>query len=399
MDKIEYGNLTTPCFILDKEMLVRSIREFRRALDRHFPRNTIGYSVKTNSLPGALVIAREAGCDAEVVSHDEYRLARLCGFTPDRIIYNGPMKSKETFLEAVTGGACVNLETQREIEWLRELPEDGQYEVGIRLNVDITKVSPEDGKPGEEFSRFGFCFENGELEAAIRRIQALPNARVAGLHLHRTSKTRSTRFYANLIKYASGVIDSIGLKLKWLDIGGSYFGIFPNAPTFEDYAKAIYEAMLRGLDLTKLNVIVEPGNALLAAAFSYLSTVIDVKRLENVTVVTTDGTRNDVDPLFAKKDYLKEIIYCHGTTETTARQWICGATCLEFDRLFELTGQPALSVGDKILYNNVGAYTMCLTPMFINYFPRVYLLENGRYTLTRDKWGAEECLIKSNLAQ
>lgn len=301
MDKNKYENLVTPCFILDKGMLVRSIREFRAALDGYFPRNTIGYSVKTNSLPTALVIAREAGCDAEVVSHDEYQLARLCGFTPDRIIYNGPMKSKETFLEAITGDACVNIEAQREIEWLKELPEDGQYDVGIRLNVDITEVSPDDGKPGEEFSRFGFCFENGELEAAIRRIQTLPNVHVAGLHLHRTSKTRSTRFYANLIKYASGVIDSLGLKLQWLDIGGSYFGIFPNAPTFEDYAKSIYEAMPKGLDLTKLNVIVEPGNALLAAAFSYLSTVIDVKRLENVTVVTTDGTRNDVDPLFAKK--------------------------------------------------------------------------------------------------
>ena len=32
------------------------------------------------------------------------------------------MKSKSTFLEAIAGGAIVNIETKREIEWLKELP-------------------------------------------------------------------------------------------------------------------------------------------------------------------------------------------------------------------------------------------------------------------------------------
>ena len=47
------------------------------------------------------------------------------------IVFNGPMKSKSQFLEAVMGGAIVNIETHREIAWLKELPIDGHYKVGI----------------------------------------------------------------------------------------------------------------------------------------------------------------------------------------------------------------------------------------------------------------------------
>ena len=85
-------------------------------------------------------LASEMGAYAEVVSYDEYQLARLCGFEIDHIVYNGPMKSKETFIEAVANGAIVNIETKRELEWLKELPSDGHFNVGIRLNINILLI-------------------------------------------------------------------------------------------------------------------------------------------------------------------------------------------------------------------------------------------------------------------
>lgn len=114
-----YYNLLTPCFILDEAEFKRGVDEFGGAMRSQFGRVEIGYSVKTNSLPYTMRMAGKFGCMAEVVSHDEYQLACICGFNPDRIIYNGPMKSKETFLESIKGGAVVNLETKRELEWLK----------------------------------------------------------------------------------------------------------------------------------------------------------------------------------------------------------------------------------------------------------------------------------------
>lgn len=100
-------DLQTPCFILDPEELERSVKGFQRALDKNFSNSVVGYSVKTNSLPKCMKLAKEMGAYAEVVSHDEYELALLCGFEKQHIVYNGPMKSKETFLDAVVNGATI----------------------------------------------------------------------------------------------------------------------------------------------------------------------------------------------------------------------------------------------------------------------------------------------------
>lgn len=116
-----YENLKTPCFVLNEQDLVDNIIGFREALSSKFDQNIIGYSVKTNSLPYALKLANEYGCYAEVVSYHEYELALKMGFDQKHIVYNGPMKSKESFLKAVQDGALVNIECWREIEWLKEL--------------------------------------------------------------------------------------------------------------------------------------------------------------------------------------------------------------------------------------------------------------------------------------
>ena len=108
-----YKSLQTPCFVLDVAELKRSIDGYQKALDSNFQKAIVGYSVKTNSTPYCMCKAGDFGAYAEVVSHDEYELAVLCGFPTNRIIYNGPMKSKETFVEAVEGGAIVNIETKR----------------------------------------------------------------------------------------------------------------------------------------------------------------------------------------------------------------------------------------------------------------------------------------------
>ena len=386
----------TPCFILDKDEFERGINLFKSALNHKFSSNIIGYSVKTNSLPYCLCLAREFGCYTEVVSHDEYELALLCGYTKDHIIYNGPMKSKETFIDAIINGAIVNIETKREIEWLKELPQNNTFNIGIRINVNISAISPEDAKTNDDISRFGFSYESGELIEAIDQINKLNNINLSGLHVHRTSKTRSISFYKNLLEYTCDIIKKENLKLNYIDIGGGYFGIFPNAPTYEDYSNAFYEVIAKH-NLTDLSIIVEPGNAITASAFSYITTVIDTKTVDNTIIVTTDGSRNDIDPLFSKSNYIKELIFKNNTQQIASKQLITGATCLEFDKLFYLENASALSVGDQIRYNNVGAYTMCLTPLFINYFPRVYIKESDNYNIIRDKWNATDYINKSKL--
>ena len=390
------NNLPTPCYILNIEELERSIRGFQTALDKNFSNAIVGYSVKTNSTPYCMKLAGEFGAFAEVVSHDEYELARLCGFNQNKIIYNGPMKSKETFIDAVMNGAIVNIEAKREIDWLSELPQNKQYNIGLRLNINISHISPEDADGDDDDSRFGLSDDSSEFRQAIETINNISNVRLAGLHIHRTAHSRSIRFYQNSIDYACKVIKKYNLKLDYLDVGGGYFGIFPNKPTYQQYSDAFYE-VLKKHELTNLCIIVEPGNALVASSFDFLTEVIDVKNIENDKwFVTTDGSRNDVDPFFKKTSYLDEEIYLKDSN-IVSKQIVSGCTCLEYDRLFTLKNKPLLNVGDRIKYRNVGAYTMCLTPMFIRYIPHIYAKDNGNYFLIREKWTAQDYIHKSKI--
>lgn len=365
-------NFQTPCFIFDEVEFERGVIGFKEALTRRFEQVSIGYSVKTNSLPFLLIQAHKYGCKAEVVSHDEYCLARVCGFKSDEIIYNGPMKSHQTFIEAVTGGAIVNIETKRELEWLSELSEEQVYDIGLRLNINISRISPEDADGDDDNSRFGFSDESIEFLEAIKLIRSKPNIRLSGLHIHRTAHSRSPRFYERSVEYAAKIIDKYNLHINYLDVGGGYFGIFPDKPTFIDYAEAIY-APLKCYGLENIHVIVEPGNALSASSFAFLSEVIDVKKVDDKTrFVTTDGSRNDIDPFFRKNNYIKEILRKEQNRPIEPLQIVTGCTCLEYDRMFTLINEPMLEVGDRILYHNVGAYTMTLSPQFIRLWPRVY---------------------------
>lgn len=396
MADINYQDFDTPYFVLDVDELKRSITGFSDALKSNFKKSVVGYSVKTNSTPFCLQKANEFGAYAEVVSHDEYELALLCGFSKDRIIYNGPMKSKETFVDAVSHGAIVNIETKRELQWLESLDAGKVYNVGIRLNINISQVSPDDADGDNDDSRFGFSETSGELAEAIERIDRLPNVKLAGLHIHRTAHSRSIRFYENSVRYACEVISRHNLNLDYLDIGGGYFGIFPNVPTYRQYSDA-FSDVLKQFGLENLCVIVEPGNALVASCFTFVTGVIDVKRVgDERWFITTDGSRNDIDPFFRKSGYLDEEIYMHDSP-SVGQQIVSGCTCLEHDRLFSLANKPLLGVGDRIVYHNVGAYTMCLSPLFIRYFPKIYAIEGGRCRLIREKWTAKEFVQKSKI--
>ena len=67
---------------------------------------------------------------------------------------------------------------------------------------------------------------------------------------------------------------------------------------------------------------------------------------------------------------------------------------MENDRILTLTQQEELVEGSFIIFNKVGAYTMCLSPLFIDYFPIVYLKDGNDFKVVREKWTESEYIQK-----
>ena len=386
----------TPYYVIDQKSLDDNFEKLERALKKHWSNFIIGYSYKTNALPWIIRHFDRLGCYAEVVSEEEYRLAKLVGVKKGNLIYNGPIKTKETFLEAIRDGCIVNIDSEREIDWLDELPRKNRV-IGIRVNFDIERMCPGQSQCPEEGGRFGFCYENGEFSKAVTMLQE-KGARVSGLHLHTSSKSRGLDIYRAIAMVACDIQKEFRLDLDYVDVGGGFFGGLPTKPQFDEYMALMADILSTQFDKGRTSLIIEPGMAVIGAPVRYVTTVIDVKDTQYNRFVVTDGSRTSIDPLMSKSSYFHS--YERSTDSSIVpKQIICGYTCMEHDRLFEAIDEPALLPGDRIIYDKVGAYTMCLTPLFIKYFPDVYVERDGVFIKVREAWRPEDYLMKSILEE
>ncbi len=390
-------HLQTPCYIINYDVLNNNVTKLKQALQANFKSSIFSYSVKTNSLPWLLQYLKDENCFAEVVSEDEYMLAVELGFVNGNIVYNGPLKSKKTFFDALSKSSIVNIDTKRELLWVDEFISHKKIsaKIGLRLNVDMESLLPGAADYPDDGSRFGFSIENDEFENAFLYLKS-KGIDLLGLHLHRTTKLRSIDGYKKLCKFAIDVAKKYELDLEYIDIGGGFYGDKPNSPTYGDYFSAIKNELERHFDMSRLTVIVEPGNAVVASCFDFLVSVIDTKKIKEHRIVTVDGSRNDIDPFFHKNSYFYEI-YANSadcaTSNVVSRQIIAGCSCLEYDRVFELLNSSELKIDNKILFKFVGAYTMTLSPLFIRLFPKVYVYKNNKYILVRPKWSYKSLML------
>ena len=121
----------------------------------------------------------------------------MCGCATKNIVYNVPMKSLETFIEALTGWAIVNIKTKRKLDWMPLLPQGREYAVVMRININISEISPDDAEGEDDNSRLGLSEERGELSMAVKRIQAIPGISLSGLHITLHSSFPSPPFLTN----------------------------------------------------------------------------------------------------------------------------------------------------------------------------------------------------------
>lgn len=379
------SEIKTPYFMINKGQLDNGLLKLKEALKSTWSNYIIGYSYKTNSLPWIINYFDQNGCWSEVVSDDEYYLAKSINATG--IIYNGIAKSKDTFIDAIESHSIINIDSEYEIDWLDDVSEKN-IEVGIRVNFDLESKCPGQTQCGEDGERFGFCYENGELKKAIDRIEK-KGAKICGLHLHKSSKTRSIEIYRAIAETAVEIVNIYDLDLKYVDVGGGFFGGLDTKPQFIEYFEMISNILKRQFDPEKTTLIVEPGMALIGGFVDYVTSVLDVKNTTRNTFVVTNGSRTQIDPLMTKKGYFYEVIRKEEERSVVEKQIISGFTCMEHDRLLAIEDEPQLLPGDKIIYHKVGAYTMCLSPLFIKWFPEVYVKDRETIHKVRNSWNTE----------
>jgi len=379
--------METPYFIFNIDLLDDNISGFKSGMKDNWPKCRLSYSVKTNSLPWLLSYLKDNDIMAEVVSDEEYKLAILCGYSEADIVFNGPIKTKECFQRAVEKSSYVNIDSKRELEWLKECKTDNTH-IGIRINVPVELFDKNDIGYEEDGFRFGFSDETGELSNAIEILDTL-GINGFGFHLHCNSVTRSPEVYRAIAKYAVEISEKYNLSPSFIDVGGGFFGGVPGKTTPDEYF-AIIASELGKSDNTKESLLIaEPGSAIVGSTVDLHTSVLDTKNTAHARIVTTDGSRIHIDPLWIKSGYMHELV-AKSSEVFEGKQIICGYTCMDHDRLMTLNGKVELQPGDEIIYRRVGAYTMTFGGPFIRYFPDVYVKDGGNITKVRSRISTED---------
>lgn len=387
----------TPYYSIDLQKLEKNLSDLRSSFTALWPNFMVGYSFKTNNLPWLASWMKSQQVFAEVVSTPEYELAKFVGYADNQVIINGPCKGYETMDKILIAGGIVNLDNFQEISYIKNHQEAYPHDikVGLRINFDLEAVCPGETIPGKEPGRFGFNVENGDFQKAIGLLKDIPNVNVVGIHAHHSTRTKSLGIF-KAITYKACECSTLCDALEYIDLGGCLFGDKPGAPTFEEYAQTIVGVLNENQIPSNVKLIMEPGAALIASPVSYVCKVIGIKDIKGVRLAYTDGTIKHIAPQMnaIKFGYTLNA----SSSKIINRQVVSGYTCIEMDRFLDLTEQKELCVGDKVVIHNVGAYTMSLAPLFIEYFPAVIVKNGDDCQVVREHWSTKEFTQKNSIA-
>lgn len=351
--------------------------------------------------PPLLKIVKESGCYAEVVSDMEYELAEHIGFEGSHIIYNGPVKSYESILKAINNQSILNVDSKYEIEHLlkirNEYP-DKKVQVGLRVNMVInTNHNQSAIQDGYAFSHFGFSEQ--DLSSVVSLLNRV-GIDIVSLHGHVSSGNRSVENYRIITKTLLSLCEEYQLdKVKYLDLGGGFFGAAPEGlnishrPTYDSYAEGIYQILSfnEWYHAHKPYLVIEPGTSVVANVFDVVSKIHQHKQIHGKNFVTIDASMINVKTLLGKANYLFTLSSSHSEAEEIVTD-VVGSTCMERDIVLKDVRLRHYSYGDYIHFKGVGAYSLSMTPSFINYIFPIIECKDGQFKLARKKQNLQNIL-------
>ncbi len=387
----KYGS---PLFVISETRIRNTYKNALRAFRTRYPKVQFAWSYKTNYINAVCNVFHQEGSWGEVVSGFEYRKALNNGVPPDKIIFNGPDKTDEDLIAAITNGSRIHIDHLDELYRIIELTDELKMrpKVAIRVNMN-TGIYP-------MWDRFGFNYENGQAWEAIIKILASDRMDLVGLHCHIGTFMLSSNAYAvaasKLADLALGIKIKFNKNIQYLDMGGGFastntlHGSFlpgkDTSPTFDEYAEAISTAILQsGFPPNELPLLIlETGRALIDEAGYLLGSVISNKRL-------SDGRRATimdfgVNILFTAFWYSHKISPAQEFSHYTEDSVIYGPLCMNIDVIRESCTLPPMKRGDHVVVHTVGAYNMTQWMQFIAMRPSVVMIDTkGEVHQIRDK--------------
>jgi carboxynorspermidine decarboxylase len=351
----------TPAFIYDEARIREAAGHVREVVSEVGCR--VLYSLKPFAIvDGLRLLAGEvAGFAASSVF--EAALARETLGPHGTVHLTSPGLREEEL--ATVGQLCDYVSFNSLSQWVRLGPSLArETRCGIRVNPQLSFVTDTRYDPCRKRSKLGI-----PLDDLLRTLVADPNrvSSIGGLHFHSNCDSADFgQLYATLLHVRNTLGSGVFKAIQWLNMGGGY--LFERDQQLDDFRRAV--------ELAKgdcgLEVFIEPGASLVRAAGCLVSTVVDLFVSDGHSIAMLDTTVNHMPEVF---EYQFEPDVLGDSAEGSFDYTLAGRSCLAGDVFGEYSFDEPLTIGSRVVFTNVGAYSLAKAHMFngIN-LPTVYAL-------------------------
>jgi diaminopimelate decarboxylase len=367
----------TPLFVYDGD----AIRGMCERLNGLMPPGVqLLYSIKANPNAAVAEIVRAQGWGVEVASAGEFGTALEAGFGPANVVAAGPAKTRLELERYVDGGiGLIHVESLAELRALEETCQARGKVQRALFRVNPSKVdSGARIKMGGKPSQFGIDEE--QLEAALLEADAARYVRIVGLHVYFGTQILNANRVLENVRHVVGLAVRSNRSFEVLNFGGG-FGIALN-----ETDEALDEERLRcGLPeaigalqataaLEECRVVFELGRYVTGRAGYLVTRVVDVKDSRGHRYVTLDGGINcamSLAPIlrFDRSPPRVRVLPAREQAEPARAALgggpveLVGPACTPLDALGGQVVLPALHAGDMVVFENVGAYGLTMSPV------------------------------------
>ena len=213
--------------------------------------------------------------------------------------------------------------------------------IGLRINPEMSIAGQDLANPARPYSRLGV--KQTLLELSILE-------KVQGFMFHMNCENKDVDAFIGILNHISDTFGAYLDKLTWLSLGGGIFFTYPDYP-IEKLGLALKDFAAKH----KLQVYLEPGEAIITRTADLVVSVIDIVDNDKKTAIVDSATEaHRLDTLIYKEPAsIKE------ASEDGQFSYVIGScSCLAGDQFCETQFTQPLQIGQKLHILDSAGYTM-----------------------------------------
>lgn len=364
------NDLVTPAFVLEHDLLTKAASHIRAICDTAC--SSLLYSTKALCLPSAVRLIAHYVDGFSVCSSFEVQLIRNIVGSDASCHLTAPHICREDIESQLQPTDYIAFNSLSQLRANSGLFSD-YPNFSLRVNPVCSFVSDIRYDPCRDHSKLGIPADLIAREWKELRRQ---DEQLTGLHFHNNCESHDMTNLLTTVRQLTQVCGDVLKDINWINLGGGY--LFEK----DDDLEPFYEAVGILTATYGLKVFIEPGAAFVRKAGYIVSEVVDMISRGGKWIAILDTTVNHMPEVF-EFQYSPDVL---GASDAGKYSYLlAGCSCLAGDLFGEYSFDEPLTVGSRVVFQNVGDYT---TPKW-HYFnginlPSIYSLnENDELTLIK----------------